>query len=204
MGWFISLTWHPVEDSFSGSVIGLQESTVHRPVQMSYEAGGFVAFSNFLISLGHGVDIHKPIIRAHGQIRAIGWELQLMNDLLSVLDVDHLRHVSMKTREAVNGDHVRMRRWTLIWFWICLPDTKNCKRSVLHPESELRAVVVEGHAAHGLLHVTASDQCVFRQTPESEKDEDNNRETLNFDERYLRQSFFSRMNVDIKWNGGVD
>lgn len=92
----IGLTWHPVEDSFSSSVIALQESTVHRPVQVSYEAGGFVAFSNFFISLGHGIDVHKPIVGAHGQIRAVGRKLELMNDLLSVLDVDHLRHVSIK------------------------------------------------------------------------------------------------------------
>ncbi len=100
--WWIILTWHPVEESFSSSIVGLQEAAVHGPVQVCYEAGGLVALSHFLIALGHSVDVHKPVVGAHGQIRAIGWELELVNDLLPVLDVDHLRHVPSKTRQALS------------------------------------------------------------------------------------------------------
>lgn len=72
-----------------------------------------------------------------------------------------------------------------------LPDTQNSKRSILHPESELGAVVVEGNAAHGLLHVTASDQCVFRQTPESEIEE---RPRSDKDTQRLKS-----LNVSLQW-----
>lgn len=91
--WTIIRTRHPVEESFSSSIVGLQESAVDGPVQVCYEAGGLAALSHFFIALGHSVDVHKPIVGAHSQIRAIRWELELVNDLLPVLDVDHLRHV---------------------------------------------------------------------------------------------------------------
>lgn len=87
-------TWHPVEKSFSSTIVGLQEATVHRPVQMSDEASGFVALAHFFKALGDGVDVHQAVVGAHRQVAAVWGKLELMNDLLPVFDMHHFCHVS--------------------------------------------------------------------------------------------------------------
>ena len=46
------------------------------------------------------------------------------------------------------------------------PDAQHGEGSVLHAQSQLRAVVVEGDAADRLLHVAASQQGVVEEAPE--------------------------------------
>ncbi len=52
------------------------------------------------------------------------------------------------------------------------PDTQHSEGSVLHAQSKLRAVVVEGNTADRFLHVTASQQSVVRKTPQPERQKD--------------------------------
>lgn len=52
------------------------------------------------------------------------------------------------------------------------PDTQHGEGSVLHAQSKLRAVVVEGNAADRFLHVTASQQSVVMKTPQPERQTD--------------------------------
>lgn len=86
-------TWHPVEEPLSGAIVGLQEATVHWPVQVCDEGGGAAALAHLLVALGDSIDIHQPVVWSHRQEGAIWRKLQLMDHLLPVLDVHDLRHV---------------------------------------------------------------------------------------------------------------
>lgn len=86
-------TWHSVEDPLTRTVIGLQEAAVHRPVQVGDEGGGAAALANLLVALSDGIYINQSIVGSHSQESTIWRELELMDHLLSVLDVDHLCHV---------------------------------------------------------------------------------------------------------------
>lgn len=50
-----------------------------------------------------------------------------------------------------------------------VPDSKNDERSVLHAQRQLWSIGAESDAANGLLHVTAGDQGVVRQTPQPKR-----------------------------------
>lgn len=91
-------TWHLVEEPLSSTIVSLQELAVHRPVNVGDETGGFVALPNFFVSLGDSIDVHGPIVGAHSQVGAVRGKLHLVDHLLAVLDVNHLRHVPAGAR----------------------------------------------------------------------------------------------------------
>lgn len=104
-----SLTWHPVEEAFSRTVVALEELAVDGPVQVGDEAGGLVALAHFLVALRHSIYIHQAVIGAHGQVAAIRRELHLMDHLLPVFNVHDLRHVPGRERGGREGG--REQRW---------------------------------------------------------------------------------------------
>ncbi len=52
------------------------------------------------------------------------------------------------------------------------PDSQHCEGSILHAQSKLRSVIVEGDAADRFLHVTTSQQGVIRKTPQPDRQTD--------------------------------
>lgn len=56
MFWHDFLTGHPVEELFSGSVIGLQDFAVHGPVEVRDETGGFTALANLQVDTNNQPD----------------------------------------------------------------------------------------------------------------------------------------------------
>lgn len=91
---WLGLTWHPVEKPPADAVVGLQVLAVRGPVHVRDEAVGADALAHFLVPLHHAVDVHRVIIGTNGQMGPIRRILQLMDGLLPVLDVHHLRHIS--------------------------------------------------------------------------------------------------------------
>lgn len=92
------LTWHLVVQPFRGTGIGLDVSAVHRPVQVSDEAGATRTATQVLVALRDRVDVNKIVVRADCQVVSVRGILHLMKDLFAVLDVNHLRQVSGKRK----------------------------------------------------------------------------------------------------------
>lgn len=106
-----SLTWHPVEEAFSRTVVALEELAVDGPVQVGDEAGRLVALTHLLVALRHSVHIHQAVIRAHGQVAVIRRKLHLMNHFLPVFNVYHLCHVPGRERGVGGWMRGREERW---------------------------------------------------------------------------------------------
>lgn len=75
------------------------------------------------------------------------------------------RPVSWLNRSA---DIFRVRGW-MNNNTLRSPDTQYSEGAVLHAQSKLRSIVVEGNTANRLLHVTASQESVVRKTPQPER-----------------------------------
>lgn len=52
------------------------------------------------------------------------------------------------------------------------PHTQHSEGSVLHAQSKLGSIVVEGNAAHRFLHVTASEERVVKKAPQPDRQTD--------------------------------
>lgn len=95
------LTRHFVEQSFSCAIISLQVFTIQRPVNVCNETKGLVAFSNFLIPLGNGIDVYWAIIGSHCEIRTIWRKFHFVNDFFSIFDMNHFCHISIRIKSKV-------------------------------------------------------------------------------------------------------
>lgn len=68
--------------------------------------------------------------------------------------------------EALHHWGAQYQNWTRWEIWIFYPpDSENGEGAILHPQGQVNAISADGCTADGLLHVTASYQCVIYKTP---------------------------------------
>lgn len=60
------------------------------------------------------------------------------------------------------------------------PDTQHSEGAVLHAQSKLRSIIVEGNTANRFLHVAASQESVVRKTPQPERETDRQTDRCDF------------------------
>lgn len=103
------VTGHPVEEPLASAVVGLQEATVHRPVQVGDERRRTAALTNLLVALCNSINVYQTIVGSYRQEVSIWRKLELMDYLFPVFDVNHLRHIPKQKHLLVNSITIRRR-----------------------------------------------------------------------------------------------